>query len=193
MLSKFFIVFIAYLAVATIAYGQQNYKFENFGDRSMLLNGNVTGSVNDLGATYYNPSRLTTIEEPLFSINGKVYQLNTIKLDNLTASGHTISDSDFAGLPRMVAGTFRLKWLPNSYLAYSFLTRQRTDLNVAYATGLQTSDIIAGQEGDETYQGQVAINNKVNEEWYGASWATKINEKLSFGQIHTTFHATLHM
>ena len=58
-----------------VIYGQRNYKFENFGNRSILLNGNVTGSVNDLGATYYNPARLALIEDPVFAINAKIYQL----------------------------------------------------------------------------------------------------------------------
>ena len=51
---------------------QTNYKYENFGNRSILLNGNVTGSVDDLGATYYNPARLALIEDPVFAINAKI-------------------------------------------------------------------------------------------------------------------------
>ena len=42
--------------------GQQgNYKYNNYGNRSIILSGNVTGSVTDMGLTYYNPARLKRI------------------------------------------------------------------------------------------------------------------------------------
>jgi len=164
-----------------ILYGQQNYKYENFGDKSIILNGNVTGSVSDLGATYYNPARLTTIKEPLFSINGKIYQLNVVKLEDFTQDNRTLKSSDFAGLPHMVAGTFKLKNSDNHYFAYSLLSRNRSDLSATYNTGIQNSDIIDTQPGNETHIGITTIRNKVSEEWYGISWATKVTEDLSIG------------
>ncbi len=174
-------IIIFLLCINNIIYSQQNYKFENFGDKSTLLNGNVTGSVNDLGATFYNPSRLTTIKEPLFSINGKIYQLNTVKLKNYVSTNKDLKSTSFISLPRMVAGTFKIKALPNSSLAYSFLSKQRSDISLNLKTGLLTDDIIPTQEGNESYYGTVKISNKVNEEWYGVSWATKLSSIWSIG------------
>ncbi|WP_103070161.1 hypothetical protein [Aquimarina sediminis] len=164
-----------------ILYGQQNYKYENFGDKSILLNGNVTGSVSDLGATYYNPARLTTIKDPLFSINGKIYQLSEVKTNEGTHDNHTLKSSEFSGLPHMVAGTFKLNNTNNHHFAYSLLSRNRSNTSISYSTGIQTSDIIAEQVGLETYVGNIEITNKINEEWYGVSWATKCTENLSIG------------
>ena len=61
--SLFLLIFCFIIQVKS----QTNYKYENFGNRSILLNGNVTGSVDDLGATYYNPARLALIEDPVFA------------------------------------------------------------------------------------------------------------------------------
>ncbi|MEP1799492.1 MAG: hypothetical protein ABJJ25_17355, partial [Eudoraea sp.] len=51
-----------------------NYKFENYGNQTVLLNGNVTGSANDLGLTFYNPARLALLDKPSFVIAGKAYE-----------------------------------------------------------------------------------------------------------------------
>ena len=105
------ILLVQLLFFSNETYGQSNYKFENFGNRSILLNGNVTGSVDDLGAVYYNPARLALVEDPIFSINAKIYQLTNIKVDNITIDGNSLSSSDFDGLPGMIAGTFKLIFL----------------------------------------------------------------------------------
>ena len=62
---------------------QGYYNDENFGNRSILLSGNVTGSVDDLGLTYYNPARLAIIEEPNFTISARAYQLGSVKVENV--------------------------------------------------------------------------------------------------------------
>jgi len=160
---------------------QRNYKFENFGNRSILLNGNVTGSVDDLGATYYNPARLALVEDPVFSINAKIYQLTDLKIDNITIDGKDISTSSFDGLPSMVAGTFRLKFLEGHQFAYSLFSRNRSDFSLNYNT-----DLIIGEEDEENptplnYVGNTTISNKLREYWYGVSWAKSLNSNFSVG------------
>ena len=159
---------------------QRNYKFENFGNRSILLNGNVTGSVDDLGATYYNPARLALIEEPVFSINAKIYQLTNLKIDNITIDGNDISTSEFDGVPSMVAGTFKLKFLEGHQFAYSLFSRNRSNLSINYNTSL-----IIGDEEDVpipyNYIGSTYITNDLREYWYGVSWAKSISENFSIG------------
>ncbi|WGH76181.1 hypothetical protein P8625_03155 [Tenacibaculum tangerinum] len=169
------------LVNSAVFFGQQNYKYENFGDKSIVLNGNVTGSVSDLGATYYNPARLTTITEPLFSVNGKIYQLNVTKIEDFVNSGKTLKSSEFSGLPQMVAGTFQLKNLDNHYFAYSLLSKNRSDISTTYRTGLQNADKGLRLLGIDRYTGTVSIGSKIREEWYGGSWATKLTERFSVG------------
>ena len=160
---------------------QRNYKFENFGNRSILLNGNVTGSVDDLGATYYNPARLALVEEPVFSINAKIYQLTDLKIDNITIDGKDISTSNFDGIPSMVAGTFKLKFLEGHQFAYSLFSRNRSDFSLGYHT-----DLIIGEDEEENpiplnYVGKTTITNKLREYWYGISWAKSLNPNFSLG------------
>ena len=59
-----------------------HYWTESFGTRSMLLNGVVIGSVEDLGAVYYNPARLSQFESPAFVISGQVYELSSVIIEN---------------------------------------------------------------------------------------------------------------
>ena len=98
---------------------QGYYNQENFGNRSILLTGNVTGSVDDLGLTYYNPSRLALIDEPNFTINAKAYQMSSAKIKNVFGRSNKLSDSDFEGLPSLVAGTFKIGGSEKHKFAYS--------------------------------------------------------------------------
>ncbi len=159
---------------------QRNYKFENFGNRSILLNGNVTGSVDDLGATYYNPARLALIENPVFLINAKIYQLTDLKIDNITIDGKDISSSEFDGVPSMIAGTFKLKFLEGHQFAYSLFSRNRSNLSINYNT-----ELIIGEDKEDpipyNYVGSTYITNNLREYWYGVSWAKSMSPNFSIG------------
>ncbi|MBV1887895.1 MAG: hypothetical protein KUG51_01255, partial [Urechidicola sp.] len=154
---------------------QRSYKFENFGNRSILLNGNVTGSVDDLGATYYNPARLALVEDPVFLINAKIYQLTKIKLGNVTIDGKDLSTSNFDGLPSMIAGSFKIKKLKGHHFAYSFFSRNRSDFSLGYNSGVKDIDDVDKYVNSSTYR------NKLKENWFGSSWATSINDNFSIG------------
>ncbi len=160
---------------------QRNYKFENFGNRSVLLNGNVTGSVDDLGATYYNPARLALVEEPVFLINAKMYQLTNIKLGNITLDGHDISSSNFNGIPSMVAGTFKIKKLEGHQFAYAVFSRNRSDLSVGYNSQIEQNDIFENTADIEKYVNATRIENKLRENWVGGSWAKTVAPNFSVG------------
>ena len=177
---SFFIACIFSL-VGQTTFGQDNYKFENFGNKSILLNGNVTGSVADLGATFYNPARLALIENPGFTINAKLYELQEVKVEDFLGNGFDVSDSDFNGLPSMVAGTFKIKSLPGHVFAYSFISRQRYESDVDFDTGLVESDITDLYDGEELFSGRVILDRKIKDEWIGVSWATQLKTNFSVG------------
>lgn len=160
---------------------QRNYKYENFGNRSILLNGNVTGSVDDLGATFYNPARLALVEEPVFAINGKLYQYTSLKLDDFLGDGIDLKKSDFDGLPSMVAGTFKLDFLEGHQFAYSLLSRNRSEIDLSYNTGLIIDDITDEYPGDEDFIGRIGLGSNLKEDWFGLSWAKSITSNLSIG------------
>ena len=175
---KAFILFI--LCLNTLQ-AQRNYKFENFGNRSILLNGNVTGSVDDLGATYYNPARLALVKDPVFSLNAKMYQLSNLKIDNILLDGENLKESQFDGLPSMIAGTFKLKFLKGHQFAYSIISRNRTRLSIGYNTGLIIDEIIDDFPDIDKFVGSVNLNNNLRENWFGISWAKSLSENFSVG------------
>ena len=69
------------LLISSFAFSQHhNYNFEQFGNQSTMLLGNVTASVNDLGLAYYNPSRLAFNDAPSFMLNARAYSLKKIAI-----------------------------------------------------------------------------------------------------------------
>ncbi len=160
--------------------GQGYYNQENFGNRSILLSGSVTGSVDDLGLTYYNPSRLALIDEPNFTINAKAYQMSNVKIENVFGRNNKISDSKFEGLPSFVAGTFKIGGSEKHKFAYSVLSRRKSLLDLGFTREIDAS---VNEEFDnvERFVADLNIRNKETDEWFGISWATKLNEGFSIG------------
>jgi hypothetical protein len=173
--------FIKLLIVAFSLYswGQQgNYKYNNFGNRSILLSGNVTGSVSDIGLVYYNPARLTDLENTGFAFNAKAYELNVL---NLTASfdeQRQLEDKSFGGVPSMAGGTFKLF---GERFAYSFISRRRGDFNLGTSSREISDNILSSIPDVENYNLKASIESTVKEDWYGLTWAQKVNSNLSLG------------
>ncbi|WP_282080781.1 hypothetical protein [Aquimarina algiphila] len=172
---------LLFLSCNCICYSQGNYRIENYGNRSILLNGNVTGSVEDLGLAYYNPSRLGLIDEPAFAISGKAFELTRIGLENAFGDNRNLNSSEFNGIPSMIAGTFTLEFLPNDKFAYSFISRYRSSINLNYDTGILEDDILNSLDGAERFLGRINLDDEIKEEWFGLTWARKINSNFSIG------------
>jgi len=161
------------------SYSQQgNYKFNNFGNRSILLSGNVTGSVEDLGVSYYNPSRLVFLENTGFAFNAKAFQINSIKLSNIDGEESKIRNTDFDGVPGMAGGTFSLF---NERFAYSFISKSRLNVELKYDTDTPRGKVIEAFPGLEAYKANINLQTKLKDDWFGLTWAKKINKKLSLG------------
>lgn len=175
------LAFIVLLS-STMAFGQLgNYKYENYGSRSILLSGSVTGSVEDLELTYYNPARLAQVDNPLFSINAKAYQLSTLKVEDAFGSEVVLEDSNFEGIPSMLVGTVRFKGLEDHYFAYSFITKTRYNVRLGFDPEIESGDVLPEVPGIEEFTNNVTLDNSIKEEWIGATWAYPINETLSVG------------
>lgn len=161
--------------------GQGYYNQENFGNRSILLNGNVTGSVDDLGMTYYNPARLAIVPDPGFTINAKAYQLSSLNIKNVFGNDNSLSDSQFRGVPSLLAGTFNIKKWEKHHFAYAFLSRYRDNLNINTTRELSADELPDIIEGVDRFVSSLRLNNSRRDEWFGASWGTKIKDNLSIG------------
>ena len=162
-------------------FGQGNYNGENFGNRSLLLSGNVTGSVDDLGLTYYNPARIAIVENPVFSINAKAYQVSSISLKNVFGRDDKLSDSEFEGVPSLVAGTFKIEKWAKHHFAYSFISKQRTKVQINISREIDLDEIIDDTEDIDRLVGNLLLNNKERDEWFGLTWGMKIRENFSIG------------
>jgi hypothetical protein len=176
-MKRFLQVLISFLAL--ISYGQQgNYKFNNYGNRSILLSGNVTGSVTDIGLTYYNPSRLTEAETTAFAFNARAYQLSSLKVSNVFAEDSNINSTSFNGAPSMAGGTFNLF---GTRFGYSFISKSRVDNNIGYSSDVIEEDILDIFPDAEAYKITSDLRTKVKDDWFGLTWAKKITEKFSLG------------
>jgi hypothetical protein len=166
------------IATAFIALPAQaqdsHYWTQQYGNEARLMGGAVVGSTRDLSAVFYNPGRLALVDRPEFVIAGNVFQygVTTVKGDD---SGRGASSSRFALSPSLLAGELRLGFLgENGRLAYSFLTRQFSDvrMNRAFA--------VSGETGRPT-EAQAQIDHRLSEYWAGFTYANKISSNVGVG------------
>ena len=178
---KYNVITAFLLLIFSTSVAQGYYNQENFGNRSLLLNGNVTGSVDDLGLTYYNPARIALIDEPAFSINAKAYQVTSLSLKNVFGRDNKLSDSKFQGVPSLLAGTFKIKKWEKHHFAYAFLSKQRSQLDINVRNEVTEGDIINEIPELERLASNLEMNNRETDEWFGGSWGMKIRENFSVG------------
>ncbi|MCT4643459.1 MAG: hypothetical protein N4A74_00625 [Carboxylicivirga sp.] len=174
---------ILFVSIALFSKAQDaHYWTEQYGTRSMLLSNSVFGSVEDLGAVFYNPARLSVIEDNAFLISGKVYQLSSYSFDTDSDDGRTSpkSQSSFGGAPSLLAGTYRIKGWDKHTFAYSFLGRRNMDIEIKESSSIY-GNALPSIPGDEYFSGDMRVEKAFNEEWFGASWSYAPNSKFSFG------------
>ena len=170
---------IIFLLSAFLGYAQQgNYKFDNFGNRSLLLAGNVTGSVSDLGLTYYNPSFLTDVENVGFSLNAKAYQLVSYKLDNVLDENVQLSNTSFNGASTMAGGVFNLF---GTRFAYAYLTESNYNTSLNYSSNYLNDNILNLFPEAENHNAKIGLTSSVKDDWTGLAWAHKVTENFSLG------------
>ncbi len=174
-------IFWGFLLLPPCIQAQGNYRFENYGNKSLLLNGAVTGTVDDLGMVYYNPARLAFVDTLGLTINAKAFEIRSYRLENTLGENEVLKSSNFRGLPGMVAKSFRIKKWPGHQFAYSFLSRARTEYNLNYRSGLIESDVFSEIPGLELYESRARFQYRFHEEWLGLSWAYGIKDNWSVG------------
>ncbi|WP_430816011.1 hypothetical protein [Carboxylicivirga sp. RSCT41] len=175
-----FLLFV--LSVSQVFAQDAHYWTEQYGTNSMLLSNSVTGSVEDLGAVFYNPARLSLIKDNAFIISGKVYQLSSYKFKTSAEEKRTSpnSQSSFGGAPSLLAGTYRVKGWDKHSFAYSFLGRNRMDVDIQESNS-SYGNILPGIPGEEYFSGDVYLKKRFNEEWLGLSWSYTPNNRFSIG------------
>jgi hypothetical protein len=134
--------------------------------------------VEDFGLAYYNPARLTEVENNGFAFNAKAYEYSTYQVKDAIDENSTVRDSKFNAIPSMVAGTFSLF---GTRFAYSVFTKYSTNTNLSYRTELLEKDIIESLQGTENYNIDFRVNSLLREQLIGLTWAKSVTENLSLG------------
>lgn len=176
-----FITILLFLVLTNSSLAQDgHYWTQQYGTRSMLLSGSIIGGVDDLGAVYYNPARLSQISNPAFLLSADVYEWNTLKIEDAFGNNKNASKSDFGGVPSLAAGTFKIGFLKNHYFAWAIINRQNQDLNIGYKDEVY-DDVIENFPGQEYFGAEIIQSAKANVQWMSLSWAYPLNEKWSIG------------
>lgn len=157
-----------------------HYWTHQYGTRSTLLGGLVTGSVLDLSGTYYNPGGLSLIDDPETILAAKVFHYPSITLKGLAGSNLDINSSNFGPAPSLVAGMIKFKWLGKHWLGYSVLTRHEVKLGLS-GTLIESGDVIFDSPGEEDIAIDFRLNESLTEPWWGITWSYKINNNIGIG------------
>lgn len=177
-LGKGVVLVLVYFAVLN-GFGQQgNYKYNNYGNRSILLTGNVTGSVSDIGLIYYNPARLSSIESSGFAFNARAYQYNTIKIDPFITDGDPLTRESFTGVPSIIGGTFKLF---DERFAYVFISKYRYSKTLTTNYKRLNEQTLENFPEAEALSLATSLGNDIRDDWYGLSWAHKFDNEVSIG------------
>jgi hypothetical protein len=169
------------LCLAPVLRSQDSHYWTNqYGTRATLLGGTVIGSVLDLSGTYYNPGGLSLIEKPQTLMAAKVLQYPRVTLVGGERGSLHLNSANLGPAPSLIAGTFRLRGLPNHWFGYSFLSRQEVKLGVSISsTGVH--NVLPDRPGDEDYATQYRLDEKMSEPWFGLTWSFKVRKNIGLG------------
>jgi hypothetical protein len=174
-------VFVLLALLASPAAAQDtNYWNIQYGTRATLLGGAVIGSVSDLSATYYNPGAVALFEDPRFILTAKIYEQNSLTVENAAGPGADLTSSSISPSPSFVAAALRFRWLQGNKVAISILTRQRMNTD-ATTRRIATFDVLPTNPGDEDFAGGISIGQEVEEDWVGVTWARAIGTRVGVG------------
>ncbi len=167
--------------ISVLAFSQGgHYWTEQYGTRSILMSGSVIGGVEDLGTVYYNPGRLSLVENRAFLLSANLYQLYKLTVVNAVGEGKDVTRQSFGGVPGLVAGTFRLPFAPKHYFAWAVLSRQRTD-NSFFIRADKEGNVFEDISGEQIFTGRLQIGSRYNEEWMCFTWSYPIKDNFSIG------------
>lgn len=158
-----------------------HYWTEQYGNKSTLMSGSVVGSVDDLGAIYYNPARLALQDDPTFLISAKAFQNVSLKVKDGVGEAD-LGSSVFGSAPTLVAGSFNLdsvkflKFFHGHKFAYGFLSKTNIDYNLDLTTN-ETGDFNDAWAGEEIYLSDLGSSKSIKEEWMALTWAIPLDDK----------------
>jgi hypothetical protein len=176
MLKQLFIplifIFFSVFYISVIAQ-DAHYWTQTYGTRSTLLGGAVIGSVDDLGATFYNPGKLVLTDDPSFLFSARVFELENLSIEPTDGLTEGASKSKLRPSPSFIVFNLSSNWLGKSNLAFSFLTRQtfETRLKTRYVGIINSSD----------FSNEILYEGSSDEYWGGITWSYPFYGKYELG------------
>jgi len=170
-------LFLYFFILTNSLFAQDTHYWNHqYGTRSTLLGGAVIGSVTDMAATYYNPAALALFPNPEILLSGKVYQYNSLNLENGAGPGKDLTYNSIKAAPSIFAGSFTFDWLGDHSLSYSILTRSSMDFGIE-----GRRDGIREEDPNELMAGELIANQDLSDLWMGLTWSKRITQNISIG------------
>jgi len=177
--NKIIFSFLIFLFTIPVLSQDAHYWNIQYGTRSTLLGGAVIGSVSDLSATFYNPGAVALFPDQSFVLSARVYQIETISIEDGAGAGRELDYSTIVPSPSFVAFDFKFDFLGDARFALSLLSRQRMDFE--FRTRLIDSLDILPDPGKEDFAGGLSAERNFDEVWGGLTYASKLNDLIGFG------------
>ena len=177
------LLFLAIALSISISVSAQDahYWTQTYGTRSTLLGGAVIGSVDDLGATFYNPGNLSLINDPNFLFSARVFEYKNLSLEPINGLTDPTSKSQFKPSPSFIVYNLSTDWFGKSNLGFSFLTRQTFD------TRLKTRYV--GNTGFSNLSNEILYEGNADEYWGGITLSYPFYGKYELGIGITNYFA----
>ena len=177
------IIFIIIVLSNTIKiYAQDvHYWAQTYGTESTLLGGAVIGSVNDLGATFYNPGKLSLTDDPNFLFSARIFEYASLTLKPKDATINGISESYLRPSPAFIVYNLSADWLGEHKVAFSLLTRHTFDvrLKTRFIGNVESTDI----------SNEIIYEGNAEQYWGGITWSYPFKGKYGFGIGITNYFA----
>jgi hypothetical protein len=167
------------LGVGSASAQDSNYWTNQYGTRSILLNGLVVGGPVDLSTMYYNPGGLAMLENPDLVLTVKAFEFANVSLPDAGGRGVDLDDPRSSVLPTFVGGLVPFNFLGSDALAYSFFPRQGMRANIAGRRSTQVD--ILPPPGLENRFVEVRLEQDLDESWFGATWSKKLSPRVGIG------------
>ncbi len=159
---------------------ESNYSNYEVGAKATMLGGSVVAGVDNISAVYYNPGALSFIENSSLTLETSTIFGGNLNIENGAGNNLDIRSNFFDVIPSLFGGVVKSKKKPSWTFAYTSITVNSSfiEFNVRNSIFI---DVLAGSPGDELYEGVYDYNNKIRENWLGASASKKINENFGLG------------
>jgi hypothetical protein len=177
---RFLTLLTAFTLYATIGAAQGNYWAQQFGADATLIGGGVTAGVRDNSAIFYNPGAMGFLDSTRISISANLYGIDVIKIKNGAGNGIDLKSFKTNIIPQIVAGSIKIKKVPNLKILYGTLTRFRANTRFNLEEDAY-HDVVPLSPGEEYYKARLEYQHNMVEQWAGLGLAYKVNDMFSVG------------